>query len=79
MIASTVIFGYLSWQDILEQITTIFYSEKMTSPEKLIIKDRVHLLVRKGFKRFKGLQNLNFLPIIEKEFSFSINQSEILF
>ncbi|MFJ8242533.1 hypothetical protein [Bacillus tropicus] len=79
MIPSTVIFGYLSWQDILEQLTTIFYSEKMTPPEKLIIQDMMHLLERKGFKRFKGFQNLNFLPIIEKESFFSIDQSEIRF
>ncbi|PFM22315.1 hypothetical protein COJ44_01870 [Bacillus anthracis] len=79
MIPSTVIFGYLSWQDILEQLTNIFYSEKMTPPEKLIIQDMVHLLERKGFKRFKDFQNLNFLPIIKRESFFSIDQSEILF
>lgn len=79
MIPSTVIFGYLSWQDILEQLTTIFYSEKMTPPEKLIIQDMVHLLERKGFKRFKDFQNLNFIPIIKRESFFSIDQSEILF
>ncbi|PDZ39774.1 hypothetical protein CN520_00455 [Bacillus cereus] len=79
MIPSTVIFGYLSWQDILEQLTTIFYSEKMNPPEKLIIQDMVHLLERKGFKRFKDFQNLNLLPIIKRESFFSIDQSEILF
>ncbi|MGN4292213.1 hypothetical protein [Bacillus cereus group sp. MYBK87-2] len=79
IIASTVMFGYLSWQDILEQLTTIFYSEKMTLPEKLILQDMIHLLERKGFKRFKDFQNLTPLPIIEKESFFSINQSEILF
>ncbi|WP_144466175.1 DUF4143 domain-containing protein [Bacillus sp. FDAARGOS_235] len=79
MIPSTVIFGYLSWQDILEQLTNIFYSEKMTPPEKLIIQDMVHLLERKGFKRFKDFQNLNFLPIIKRESFFSIDQSEILY
>ncbi|EJQ32355.1 hypothetical protein IEC_05367 [Bacillus toyonensis] len=79
MIPSTVIFGYLSWQDIFEQLTNIFYSEKMTPPEKLIIQDMVHLLERKGFKRFKDFQNLNFLPIIKRESFFSIDQSEILY
>ncbi|KAA6461559.1 MULTISPECIES: hypothetical protein [Bacillus cereus group] len=79
MIASTVMFGYLSWQDILKQLTTIFYSEKMTLPEKLILQDMIHLLERKGFKRFKDFQNLNPFPIIEKESFFSIDQSEILF
>ncbi|MBJ8072709.1 hypothetical protein [Bacillus cereus] len=78
-IPSTVIFGYLSWQDILEQFITILYSEKMNPPEKLIIQDMVHLLERKGFKRFKDFQNLNSLPIIKKESFFSIDQSEILF
>lgn len=78
MIPSTVIFGYLSWQDSLKQLTNILYSEKMTPLEKLIIQDMVHLLERKGFKRFKDFQNLNFLPIIKREFFFSIDQSEIL-
>ena len=79
MIPSNIIFGFLSWQDILEQLTTIFYSEKMTLPEKLILQDMIHLLERKGFKRFKDFQNLKSLPIIEKESFFSIDQSEILF
>ncbi|OFD90574.1 hypothetical protein BWGOE13_55410 [Bacillus mycoides] len=78
-IPSTVIFGYLSWQDILERLITILYREEMTPPEKLIIQDMVHLLERKGFKRFKDFQNLNFLPIIKRESFFSIDQSEILF
>ncbi|PEN79291.1 hypothetical protein CN544_21995 [Bacillus toyonensis] len=78
-IPSTVIFGYLSWQEILEHLITILDSEKMTPPEKLIIQDMVHLLERKGFKRFKDFQNLNFFPIIKKESFFSIDQSEILF
>ncbi len=51
----------------------------MTLPEKLILQDMIHLLERKGFKRFKDFQNLNPLPIIEKESFFSIDQSEILF
>ncbi|PHE82679.1 hypothetical protein COF80_27015 [Bacillus toyonensis] len=69
-IPSTVIFWYLSWQDILEQLITILYSGKMTTSEKMIIQDMVHLLERKGFKRFKDFCNLNFIPIIEKRILF---------
>ena len=78
-IPSTVIFGYLSWQDILEQLITIFYSVKMNTPEKMIIQDMVHLLERKGFKRFKDFYNFNFLPIIEEGSFFRTEQSEISF
>ena len=47
----------------------------MNTPKKMIIQDMVHLLERKGFKRFKGFYNFNFLPIIEKG-SFFYNRTK---
>lgn len=48
--------GYLSWEEILEEMKKINLESKLDNYEELIINDIILLLKRKGLKRFKNFK-----------------------
>lgn len=48
----SIIFGYMSWQEILELLCRIEKNEILKEPDQTIYRDMIQLLKRKGFERF---------------------------
>lgn len=62
---SGVHFGYLSWQEVLHQLVYVQKNETLNEFERLMLKDLVALLRKKGFDRFQSFQNLAH-PLVDR-------------
>ncbi|WP_231293769.1 MULTISPECIES: hypothetical protein [Geobacillus] len=55
---SGVHFGYLSWQEVFHQLVYVQKNETLNEFERLMLKDLIALLRKKGFDRFQNFQSL---------------------
>jgi hypothetical protein len=62
---SGVHFGYLSWQEVLNQMVHVQKNETLNEFERLMLKDLVALLRKKGLDRFQSFQNLA-RPLVDR-------------
>jgi len=53
-IHENICFGYLSWSTVLETLVGIKNNGLLAFPNDIIINDLIHLLLKKGFERFKS-------------------------
>ncbi|MGN0355613.1 MAG: hypothetical protein ACI4EI_11145 [Muricoprocola sp.] len=65
ILASDVELGYVSWQEILSQLSQIEVDEPY---QQLILNDIVSLLIRKGFNRFKDFALPENLTVIFNDY-----------
>ncbi|MCL6587721.1 MAG: hypothetical protein K6T72_14640 [Anoxybacillus sp.] len=75
---SGVHFGYMSWQEVFMQLMHMQKDETLNEFERLMLKDLVALLRKKGFERFQCFQHLSY-PIVEYGSYFCFHSDEQFF